>query len=169
MDANYEQAQAIVQIMQWLANDHSESTEANQRQWKEALIAMGNLPKEQKNHPLEWQTYKEQWFRLASFVKEQNEVELIHNFDLYAKTLCGNMMLTRAKEYRRQSSGFSFGVETSEYEASQYTAYPVSVTFGNDKIGNKARLLVNVGQSLTSGGYKQTEEEIVEWSIADVF
>ncbi len=169
LDANYKQAQAIVQIMQWLAEDHSESTEANQRQWKEALIAMGDLPKEQKDHPLEWLTYKEQWFRLASFVKEQNDDDVSIYFDRFSKTLCGNMVLTRTDEYRRQSSGFSFKVEISEYEASQYTAYPVSVTFGNDKIGNKARLLVNVGQSLTSGGYKQTEEEIVEWSIADVF
>ncbi|MDA0385194.1 LysM peptidoglycan-binding domain-containing protein [Vibrio owensii] len=171
-DANYEQAQAIVQIMQWLANDHSESTETNQRQWKEALIAMGDLPKEEKDHPLEWLTYKKQWFRLASFVKDFDEryTDTLKNaFNRASKTLCGNMVLTRTEEYRRQSSAFSFGVETSEYEASQYTAYPVSVTFGNDKIGNKARLLVNAEQSLTSGGYKQTEEEIVEWSIADVF
>ncbi|EJE8676160.1 hypothetical protein M5236_004909 [Vibrio parahaemolyticus] len=46
----------------------------------------------------------------------------------------------------------------------------MSTTFGDNKVGEKARLLVNVEQSLiSSGGYKQTEEEIVEWSIADVF
>ncbi|EJE8676156.1 LysM domain-containing protein, partial [Vibrio parahaemolyticus] len=168
-EANYKQAQAIVQIMQWLAEDRKESMAANQRQWKEALIAMGDLPKGEKDHPLEWQTYKEQWFRLASFVKEQNDDDVNTYFDRFSKILCGNMLLTRAGEYRRQSYGFSFGVETSEYEASQYAAYPVSTTFGDNKVGEKARLLVNVEQSLISGGYKQTEEEIVEWSIADVF
>ncbi|AYO02921.1 LysM peptidoglycan-binding domain-containing protein [Vibrio parahaemolyticus] len=171
-EANYKQAQAIVQIMQWLAEDRKESMAANQRQWKEALIAMGDLPKGEKDHPLEWQTYKEQWFRLASFVKDFDERytnTLKNAFNLASKTLCGNMLLTRTGEHRRQAYGFSFGVETSEYEASQYTAYPVSTTFGDNKVGEKARLLVNVEQSLISGGYKQTEEEIVEWSIADVF
>lgn len=169
VEANYKQAQAIVQIMQWLAEDHKESMAANQRQWKEALIAMGDLPKGEKDHPLEWQTYKEQWFRLASFVKAYGEQGIIDNFSDYSVILCGNMLLTRTGEHRRQAYGFSFGVETSEYEASQYTAYPVSTTFGDNKVGEKARLLVNVEQSLISGGYKQTEEEIVEWSIADVF
>ncbi|EIA1343646.1 hypothetical protein WB904_004883 [Vibrio parahaemolyticus] len=125
VEANYKQAQAIVQIMQW--------------------------------------------FRLASFVKAYGEQGIIDNFSDYSVILCGNMLLTRTGEHRRQAYGFSFGVETSEYEASQYTAYPVSTTFGDNKVGEKARLLVNVEQSLISGGYKQTEEEIVEWSIADVF
>ncbi|HHY0626844.1 TPA: LysM domain-containing protein, partial [Vibrio parahaemolyticus] len=103
-DENYKQAQAIVQVMQWLADDDKEQGEAKQRQWKEALIAMGNLPKGEKNYPLEWQTYKEQWFRLASFVKEfggQYNNVLENLFNRSSKKLCGNMVLTKVSEYRR--------------------------------------------------------------------
>ncbi|WP_244248741.1 hypothetical protein, partial [Vibrio fluvialis] len=63
------QAQAIVQIMQWLSADKSVGEEANQRQWKETLIAMGKLPAGKKDHQVEWQTYQSQWLRLARFVK----------------------------------------------------------------------------------------------------
>ncbi len=170
-DQNYKQAQAIVQVMQWLADDDNEQGEAKQRQWKEALIAMGNLPKGEKNYPLEWQTYKEQWFRLASFVKEfggQYNNVLENLFNRSSKKLCGNMVLTKANEYRRESTGFVFGVKTSEYVASQYAAYPVNSIANGQHVGEKAIIACETAREQHHWQLTQTEEEITQWSIANV-
>ncbi|ELU8562368.1 hypothetical protein PO80_02560 [Vibrio parahaemolyticus] len=170
-DQNYQQAQAIVQVMQWLADDDKEQNGAKQRQWKEALIAMGDLPRGEKNYPLEWQTYKEQWFRLASFVKEfggQYNNVLENLFNRSSKKLCGNMVLTKVSEYRRESTGFVFGVKTSEYVASQYAAYPINSVANGQHVGEKAMIALETSRGQHHWQLTQTEEEITEWSIANV-
>ncbi|EGU43679.1 hypothetical protein VII00023_00425, partial [Vibrio ichthyoenteri ATCC 700023] len=91
---NQNQAAAIVKIMQWLATDVSESDEINQRQWKEALIAMADLPKYSKDYSAEWDGYKQQWFKLAAFIKNTENNKVIIGFTQYSKQLCANMVLT---------------------------------------------------------------------------
>lgn len=172
-DDNYKQAQAIVQVMQWLADDDNEQGEAKQRQWKEALIAMGSLPKGEKNYPLEWQTYKEQWFRLASFVKEFGArqgglTSFNKDFDDASDSLCGNMVLTKVSDYRRESTGFVFGVKTSEYVASQYAAYPINSVANGQHVGEKAMIALETSRGQHHWQLTQTEEEITQWSIANV-
>lgn len=172
-DDNYKQAQAIVQVMKWLADDNKEQGETKQRQWKEALIAMGNLPKGEKNYPLEWQTYKEQWFKLASFVKEFGATQggltsLNQDFDDASGSLCGNMVLTKECEYRRESTSFVFGVKTREYVASRYAAYPINSVANGLHIGEKAMIVLETGRGLHHWQLTQIEEEIIEWSITNV-
>ncbi|MDG2640677.1 LysM domain-containing protein [Vibrio parahaemolyticus] len=166
-DKDHNQAQAIVQIMQWLANDHQDSLDVKQRQWKEALIAMGDLPKGEKNYTLEWDTYKVQWFRLASFVESTGNHKLMVDFSRSSEQLCGNMVLTKAVVAHDVSR--SFGATTHDYVASQYSAYPVSSVANAHHIGQHA--IVAVETRLGSGHWqlKQTEEMMMEWSIADVF
>ncbi|EIO4563425.1 LysM peptidoglycan-binding domain-containing protein [Vibrio parahaemolyticus] len=166
-DTNHNQAQAIVQIMQWLANDHQDSLDVKQRQWKEALIAMGNLPKGEKNYTLEWETYKVQWFRLASFVESTGNHKLMVDFSRSSQQLCGNMVLTKAAVAHDVSR--SFGVTTSDYVASQYAAYPVSSVANAHHIGQHAIVAVETGLGSGHWQLKQTEETMMEWSITDVF
>lgn len=166
-DTNHNQAQAIVQIMQWLANDHQDSLDVKQRQWKEALIAMGNLPKGEKNYALEWETYKVQWFRLASFVESTGNHKLMVDFSRSSQQLCGNMVLSKAAVAHDVSR--SFGAITSDYVASQYSAYPVSSVANAHHIGQHAIVAVETGLGSGHWQLKQTEETMMEWSIADVF
>lgn len=121
-EANQLQAQAIVQIMQWLAADKSVGEEANQRQWKETLIAMGKLPAGKKDHQVEWQTYQSQWLRLARFVKASDfseRKEISNDFDRASETLCKNMVLTRYDE------SFQSGLLAGIPKPTQYCAYPL--------------------------------------------
>ncbi|WP_234497997.1 hypothetical protein [Vibrio maritimus] len=162
-EKNHLQAQAIVQVMQWLADDDNEQGEAKQRQWKEALIAMGNLPKREKNYPLEWQTYKEQWLRLASFVKEfggQYSYVLENLFNRSSKKLCRNMVLTRSMEQVHLYNA------PSPIDVNRYDAYPVSIVSNAAEIGEKA--LITVEERFKSK-QSQAEQIIIAWSIDDVF
>ncbi|ENM3856901.1 LysM peptidoglycan-binding domain-containing protein, partial [Vibrio cholerae] len=132
-EANQLQAQAIVQIMQWLSADKSVGEEANQRQWKETLIAMGKLPAGKKDHQVEWQTYQAQWLRLARFVKNLSNKDLMDYFDQYSKILCKNMVLTRYDD------SFQSGLLAGIPKPTQYFAYPIGLV-QNPVVGQKVQI-----------------------------
>ncbi len=124
---NQLQAEAIVLTMHWLANDNSESEVINQRQWKETLIKMADLPAGEKDYHREWQAYMEQWFRLARFVKEfdkSRNKDLINAFDKYSASLCKNMVLLQCSEY--DEVGFYPEGAPVELHNRLYRAYPVA-------------------------------------------
>lgn len=162
-EANQRQAQAIVQIMQWLEADESVGEEANQRQWKETLIAMGKLPAGKKDHLVEWQTYQEQWFRLARFViaSDFSERKKISNdFDRASETLCKNMVLTRYDE------SFQSGLLAGIPKPTQYFAYPIGLV-QNPVVGQKAQVIKETGLAPNHYDIVQTDEIIINWSIYD--
>ncbi|MDE1331995.1 hypothetical protein [Vibrio aestuarianus] len=162
-EANQRQAQAIVQIMQWLAADESIGEEANQRQWKETLIAMGKLPAGKKDHLVEWQTYQAQWLRLARFViaSDFNEGKKISNdFDRASEILCKNMVLTRYDE--SYQSGLLVGIK----KPTQYFAYPIGLV-QNPVVGQKAQVIKETGLAPNHYDIVQTDEIIINWSIYD--
>ncbi len=124
---NQQQAEAIVLIMQWLAEDPTESEIINQRQWKETLIKMAGLPAGEKDYDREWQAYKEQWFRLAEFVNRFDKSkyrDLVKEFDDHSALLCKNMVLLQYSEY--SEVGFYPEGVPVELHSRQYRAYPVN-------------------------------------------
>ncbi|HEQ3483997.1 TPA: LysM peptidoglycan-binding domain-containing protein [Vibrio cholerae] len=156
--ANQLQAQAIVQIMQWLSADKSVGEEANQRQWKETLIAMEKLPAGKKDHQVEWQTYQAQWLRLARFVKEFGSAErgrLIRLFDQESKMLCKNMLLTRYDE------SFQSGLLVGVPKPTQYFAYPIGLV-QNPVVGQKVQIWQETESHLE---LVKKNETIINWSI----
>ncbi len=156
--ANQLQAQAIVQIMQWLSADKSVGEEANQRQWKETLIAMGKLPAGKKDHQVEWQTYQAQWLKLARFVKEFGSAErgrLIRLFDQESKMLCKNMLLTRYDE------SFQSGLLVGVPKPTQYFAYPIGLV-QNPVVGQKVQIWQETESHLE---LVKKNETIINWSI----
>lgn len=160
---NESQVQAIVQIMQWLASDESVGEAANQRQWKETLIAMGKLPAGKKDHQIEWQTYQAQWLNLARFVKEFGSADrerLIRLFDQESKNLCKNMVLTRYDE--SYQSGLLVGIK----KPTQYFAYPIDLV-QNPEVGQKAQVIKETGLAPNHYDIVQTDEIIINWSIYD--
>ncbi|MDE1339326.1 LysM peptidoglycan-binding domain-containing protein [Vibrio aestuarianus] len=162
-EANQLQAQAIVQIMQWLEADESVGEAANQRQWKETLIAMGKLPAGKKDHQVEWQTYQAQWLNLARFVKAYDldiKKILSENFDKASKTLCKNMVLTRYDE--SYQSGLLVGIK----KPTQYFAYPIDLV-QNPVVGQKAQVIKETGLAPNHYDIVQTDEIIINWSIYD--
>ncbi len=155
---NESQAQAIVQIMQWLSADKSVGEEANQRQWKETLIAMGKLPAGKKDHQVEWQTYQAQWLRLARFVKEFGSAErgrLIRLFDQESKMLCKNMLLTRYDE------SFQSGLLAGIPKPTQYFAYPIGLV-QNPVVGQKVQIWLEIESQCE---LVKKNETIINWSI----
>ncbi|HBN6296290.1 TPA: hypothetical protein L3M97_004246 [Vibrio parahaemolyticus] len=74
-----------------------------------------------------------------------------------------NMVLTKVSEYRRESTGFVFGVKTSEY-----AAYPINSVANGQYVGEKAMIALETGRGQHHWQLTQTEEEITEWSIANV-
>ncbi|PAR41396.1 peptidoglycan-binding protein [Vibrio metoecus] len=154
-EANQLQAQAIVQIMQWLAADNSVGEEANQRQWKETLIAMGKLPAGKKDHQVEWQTYQAQWLRLARFVKSLSNKDLMDYFDQYSKILCKNMVLTRYDE------SFQSGLLAGIPKLTQYFAYPISLV-QNPVVGQKVQIWL---ETESHSELVKKNETIINWSI----
>ncbi|MCG6413011.1 LysM peptidoglycan-binding domain-containing protein [Vibrio fluvialis] len=155
---NERQVQAIVQIMQWLSADKSVSEEANQRQWKETLIAMGKLPAGKKDHQVEWQTYQAQWLRLARFVKEFGSAErgrLIRLFDQESKMLCKNMLLTRYDE------SFQSGLLAGIPKPTQYFAYPIGLV-QNPVVGQKLQIWL---ETESQSELVKKNETIINWSI----
>lgn len=155
LENNFKQAEAIVQIMQWLSADKSVGEEANQRQWKETLIAMGKLPAGKKDHQVEWQTYQAQWLRLARFVKSISNKDLMDYFDQYSKILCKNMVLTRYDD------SFQSGLLAGIPKPTQYFAYPISLV-QNPVVGQKVQIWLET--ELHSELVKKNET-IINWSI----
>ncbi|HGS4859508.1 TPA: LysM domain-containing protein [Vibrio cholerae] len=152
---NESQAQAIVQIMQWLSADKSVGEEANQRQWKETLIAMGKLPAGKKDHQVEWQTYQAQWLRLARFVKSLSNKDLMDYFDQYSKILCKNMVLTRYDD------SFQSGLLAGIPKPTQYFAYPISLV-QNPVVGQKVQIWL---ETESHRELVKKNETIINWSI----
>lgn len=155
---NESQVQAIVQIMQWLASDESVGEAANQRQWKETLIAMGKLPAGKKDHLVEWQTYQAQWLNLARFVKEFGSADrerLIRLFDQESKNLCKNMVLTRYDE--SYQSGLLVGIK----KPTQYFAYPISLV-QNPVVGQKVQIWLETESHCE---LVKKNETIINWSV----
>lgn len=162
-EANQLQAQAIVQIMQWLAADESVGDKANQRQWKETLIAMGKLPVGKKDHPLEWQTYQAQWLNLARFVKTFDldiKKILSEDFDKASKKLCKNMVLTRYDLLYPNHPRMSIKITTQ----SHYHAYPRDLVL-NPVAGQKAQVMKETGLAPNDYALVETDEIIINWSI----
>uniref|UniRef100_UPI000E0C8408 LysM domain-containing protein n=1 Tax=Vibrio cholerae TaxID=666 RepID=UPI000E0C8408 len=155
LENNFKQAEAIVQIMQWLSADKSVGEEANQRQWKETLIAMRKLPAGKKDHQVEWQTYQAQWLRLARFVKSISNKDLMDYFDQYSKILCKNMVLTRYDD------SFQSGLLAGIPKPTQYFAYPISLV-QNPVVGQKVQIWLET--ELHSELVKKNET-IINWSI----
>ncbi len=154
-EANQLQAQAIVQIMQWLSADKSVGEEANQRQWKETLIAMGKLPAGKKDHQVEWQTYQAQWLRLARFVKSSSNKDLMDYFDQYSKILCKNIVLTRYDE------SFQSGLLVGIPKSTQYFAYPIGLV-QNPVVGQKVQIWLETESHCE---LVKKNETIINWSI----
>lgn len=157
-EANQLQAQAIVQIMQWLSADKSVGEEANQRQWKETLIAMGKIPAGKKDHQVEWQTYQAQWLRLARFVKVSDlskKKESTEEFDKASKMLCKNMVLTRYDDSFQ--SGLLFGIP----KPTQYFAYPIGFV-QNPVVGQKVQIWLETESQCE---LVKKNETIINWSI----
>ncbi|EGS59837.1 MULTISPECIES: LysM peptidoglycan-binding domain-containing protein [Vibrio] len=154
-EANQLQAQAIVQIMQWLSADKSVGEEANQRQWKETLIAMGKLPAGKKDHQVEWQTYQAQWLRLARFVKNLSNKDLMDYFDQYSKILCKNMVLTRYDD------SFQSGLLAGIPKPTQYFAYPIGLV-QNPVVGQKVQIWLETESQCE---LVKKNETIINWSI----
>ncbi|UHJ62717.1 LysM peptidoglycan-binding domain-containing protein [Vibrio furnissii] len=152
---NETQAQAIVQIMQWLTADTSVGEEANQRQWKETLISMGKLPAGKKDHQVEWQTYQAQWLRLARFVKSRSNKDLMDYFDQYSKILCKNMVLTRYDE------SFQGGLLAGIPKPTQYFAYPIGMV-QNPVVGQKVQIWL---ETESQSELVKKNETIINWSI----
>lgn len=155
---NETQAQAIVQIIQWLASDKSVGDEANQRQWKETLIAMGKLPAGKKDHQVEWQTYQAQWLRLAKFVQASDfseRKEISNDFDRASETLCKNMVLTRYDE------SFQSGLLAGIPKPTQYCAYPIGLV-QNPVVGQKVQIWLETESHCELVKKKET---IINWSI----
>ncbi|EGU30198.1 hypothetical protein VIS19158_22723, partial [Vibrio scophthalmi LMG 19158] len=159
---NNSQAQAIVKIMQWLAEDQTESDETNQRQWKEALIAMADLPKYSKDYSEEWEGYKKQWFKLAEFINETGDMKYIDNFTYLSHILCGNMVLTRRKCHIM--TGIIGGVERYNY-----AAYPMRCV-PNASLGKGTLAIVSRKTDLAENHWRleQTNEIIINWSIDEI-
>ncbi|EKO3497878.1 LysM peptidoglycan-binding domain-containing protein [Vibrio fluvialis] len=155
---NERQVQAIVQIMQWLSADKSVGEEANQRQWKETLIAMGKLPAGKKDHQVEWQTYQAQWLRLARFVKASDfskDQKISNDFDEASKTLCKNMVLTRYDE------SFQSGLLAGIPKPTQYFAYPIGLV-QNPVVGQKVQIWLETESHCE---LVKKNEIIISWSI----
>ncbi|EKO3376285.1 LysM peptidoglycan-binding domain-containing protein [Vibrio fluvialis] len=156
---NERQVQAIVQIMQWLSADKSVGEEANQRQWKETLIAMGKLPAGKKDHQVEWQTYQAQWLRLARFVQASDligENRLIsRKFDEFSEKLCKNMVLTRYDE------SFQSGLLAGIPKPTQYFAYPIGLV-QNPVVGQKVQIWL---ETESQSELVKKNETIINWSI----
>lgn len=156
-EVNQLQAQAIVQIMQWLVADESVDEEANQRQWKETLIAMGKLPAGKKDHQVEWETYQAQWLNLARFVKNISNQDLMDYFDQSSKKLCKNMVLTRYDD--SYQGGLLVGIK----KPTQYYAYPNDLVF-NPVVGQKVQVWLET-EFLCE--IVKKNEIIINWSIHD--
>lgn len=161
--SNYNQAQAIVQIMMWLSGDKSVEDEANQRQWKETLIAMGKLPPGKKSHKEEWSVYTKQWIKLAKFIKSNDDQRktLSILFNDASDKLSKNMVLTRCRDFYH--GGLLDGIE----KPLKYNSYPISLV-ENPIVGEKISLLKDANIEFKESDLINTNEFIINWSIDEI-
>ncbi|PXA68984.1 hypothetical protein DMC15_15425 [Vibrio sp. 11986-1-5] len=158
-ESNQRQAQAIVQIMQWLAADTRQGEENSQRQWKETLIRMSLNPaaEAEKNYPEEWAAYLHNWQQLAELVKAFiSEDDLIRAFNNNSQTLSRNMIVSRFEIVERINMFWG----ATDRKVARYRAHPIS------EVANPAP---QAGQPLRlHSGSEHPNETIVNWSIYDL-
>ena len=159
LSLNQSQAQAIVQIMQWLAADTRQGEENSQRQWKETLIRMSLNPaaEAEKNYPEEWAAYLHNWQQLAELVKAFiSEDDLIRAFNNNSQTLSRNMIVSRFEIVERINMFWG----ATDRKVARYRAHPIS------EVANPAP---QAGQPLRlHSGSEHPNETIVNWSIYDL-
>ncbi|MGO2343114.1 LysM peptidoglycan-binding domain-containing protein [Vibrio litoralis] len=163
--SNQRLAQSIVQIMQWLVDDENDNI-SSKRQWKESLIRMNNDPAILQDKPLQWESFKDNWFKLARFVNKFKgstvaDSLLVNRFDEYSRKLCQNMKLTYADvmEDPLANSYQSSYVTLPKVKVRRYHAYPASMV-ENPDAKNKAIQIRN-----TDGEIETKQEFIMEWTI----
>ncbi|EKO3791283.1 hypothetical protein HAR83_000650 [Vibrio metschnikovii] len=160
-ESNQSQAQAIVQIMQWLAADTRQGEENSQRQWKETLIRMSLNPaaEAEKNYPEEWAAYLHSWQQLAELVKAFDNTtnkQMISDFNRTSQTLSHNMIVSRFEIVEHINMFW----DATERKVAQYRAHPIS------EVANPAP---QAGQPLClHSGSEYPNEIIVNWSIYDL-
>ncbi|MBC3618545.1 LysM domain-containing protein [Vibrio metschnikovii] len=161
LSLNQSQAQAIVQIMQWLAADTRQGEENSQRQWKETLIRMSLNPaaEAEKNSPEEWAAYLHSWQQLAELVKAFDNTtnkQMISDFNRTSQTLSRNMIVSRFEIVEHINMFWG----ATERKVAQYRAHPIS------EVANPAP---QAGQPLRlHSGSEHPNETIVNWSIYDL-
>lgn len=161
-ESNQRQAQAIVQIMQWLAADTRQGEENSQRQWKETLIRMSLNPaaEAEKNYPEEWAAYLHSWQQLAELVKAFDFVDgtetLATKFNRFSMSLSRNMIVSRFEIVEHINMFWG----ATERKVAQYRAHPISeVANPSPQAGQPLRL---------HSGSEHPNETIVNWSIYDL-
>lgn len=161
--SNQRLAQSIIQIMQWLVDDENDNI-SSKRQWKESLIRMNNDPAILQDKPLQWESFKDNWFKLARFVKtfgNADNSQAIRLFELNSKELCQNMVLTYLDELEDPlaNSYQSSYVTLPKVKVRRYHAYPISMV-ENPKDTGKAIQIRN-----TDNEIETKQEFIMEWTI----
>ncbi|MGO2497469.1 MAG: hypothetical protein ACTH6I_05555 [Vibrio litoralis] len=119
---------------------------------------MNNDPAILQDKPLQWESFKDNWFKLARFVKQYSESggdAIRIRFDDFSKKLCQNMVLT----YCDETEVIGGGIIYHERSVRRYHAYPVSMV-ENPDAKNKAIQIRN-----TDGEIETKQEFIMEWTI----
>ncbi|OLQ90134.1 hypothetical protein BIY22_03780 [Vibrio panuliri] len=157
---NLNQAKAIVQIMKWIADDKNKTNLINQRQWKESLIAMADLPKDTKDYVVEWEGFKDSWLRLARYVSDTNDLYLADEFSEYSVFLSKNMVLTQYDDVVPVGLGVTI---------KKYHAYcKANVINSHEGVGTNAKIIKETGLADNHWQLVETQEEIINWSLNDV-
>ncbi|TVO33399.1 LysM peptidoglycan-binding domain-containing protein [Vibrio algivorus] len=158
--SNQRLAQSIVQIMQWLVDDENDNV-SSKRQWKEALIRMNDEPAILQDKPLQWESFKDNWFKLARFVKPFSVNRLDVDFDRLSSALCQNMVLTYSDEMEDPSANSyqSSYVTLPKVKVRRYHAYPISMV-ENPLDKNEPIQIRNTDDEIET-----KQEFIMEWTI----
>jgi hypothetical protein len=171
------QAQAILNIMEWLSNDKTNQNEhgpfASQRQWKEALIEMADLHAG-ADKPQQWEAFRESWYKIARFIYQSifitqhntSRDELIgirNNFNKFSSLLCGRMVLT---SYTKTVNTRRLGPVTN----TEYRAYARSVVANASSRGEEIKF--NNDKKDEDNSHirlvPEENEKIIDWSLKDV-
>ncbi|WP_123783761.1 hypothetical protein [Vibrio ponticus] len=164
---NLNQANAILKIMEWLANDSAETDDTNQRQWKETLISMAGVNKAEKSKLKDWQGYQDSWFKLAEFIEEVSstqqsrlETDMKKYYSDFSTELGANMVLI--KEESMASVGYTASIGSAiTTPRVAYRVYPYSVVKDHDNG------LENYEYVKLDSDSKVTRTRI-NWSFSDV-
>ncbi|MFH0265072.1 LysM peptidoglycan-binding domain-containing protein [Vibrio rumoiensis] len=168
---NQSQAQAILTIMEYLAHDEKNNI-SSKRQWKESLIRMNNNPSILQDKLLQWESFKDNWFKLAKFVKQFSKLgdntTIKTRFDRFSKSLCQKMVLTYSDEIKREVTGSFYSsimnyqtVHTEKLNVRNYHAYPISIVVNPLARGEVVQVR-NV-----DGDIETKQEFIIDWTIND--
>ncbi|WP_417882757.1 hypothetical protein [Vibrio rumoiensis] len=163
VQSNQRLAQSIVQIMQWLVDDENDNI-SSKRQWKESLIRMNNDPAILQDKPLQWKSFKDNWFKLARFVKDFGSGQNVKDFEDASFQLCQNMKLTYADVMEDPLANSYQGsyMTAPKIKVRRYHAYPVSIVVNPDAKKGEPIQIRN-----TDGEIETKQEFIMEWTIND--